>query len=99
MMRTLLWKEYREHRAVWLLLALIAFLVFGGLNEVIRLQGRGLFSPDDLALFAIALVSMYGTALGALLIAHEREQGTLPFLDGLARQRLPLWATKQTRFG
>jgi ABC-type transport system involved in multi-copper enzyme maturation permease subunit len=96
MLSVLLWKEYREHRIVWAALAFVAaasllFLPFvmapGGL------EGQ----PDvrnALRTLIIVLSWTYGLICGAMLLAGEREVGTLSFLDALPGLRWRLWLAK-----
>jgi hypothetical protein len=95
MFAALLYKEYREHRAIWLALALVgAGLVFG-----VPL----LYEPDArvrqsflemLGISALVVAWTYGVVCGAMLLAGEREGGTQEFLDMLPTSRLPLWLAK-----
>jgi hypothetical protein len=96
MLSVLLWKEYREHRIVWAALAFVAaasllFLPF------VMAQG-GLESHPEvrniLRVLVVALAWTYGLICGAMLLAGEREVGTLPFLDALPGQRWRLWLAK-----
>jgi hypothetical protein len=96
MFSVLLWKEYREHRFVWAALAFVAaasllFLPF------VMAQG-GLESHPDvrniLRVLVVALAWAYGLICGAMLLAGEREVGTLPFLDALPGLRWRLWLAK-----
>jgi hypothetical protein len=90
MMAALAWKEYREHRAVWLTMAAVACL---GLLVLDRLTDGG---DKDLVLGCVGLLMVwgYGLVCGAMLLAGEREDGTLPFLDGLPCFRRRLWLAK-----
>jgi ABC-type transport system involved in multi-copper enzyme maturation permease subunit len=96
MLSVLLWKEYREHRIVWAALAFVAAasLLF---LPVVMAPG-GLESHPDvrnlLRTMIIVLSWTYGLICGAMLLAGEREVGTLSFLDALPGLRWRLWAAK-----
>jgi hypothetical protein len=89
---TLAWKEYREHRSVWLtMVALTGLLAFA----VARLSAPG--SPAvavRVALAALCLAGAYGVVCGAMMLAGEREGGTLVFLDIFLGRRGRLWLWK-----
>ena len=96
MLYVLLWKEYREHRIVWAALAFVAaasllFLPFvmapGGLEGHPEVR-------YVLRVLVVALAWSYGLICGAMLLAGEREVGTLPFLDALPGLRWRLWLAK-----
>jgi ABC-type transport system involved in multi-copper enzyme maturation permease subunit len=94
MIASLAWKEYREQRRIWLTIALLAgVLIFAALEYPIGRAGPG---PQLLTLITICFTLSigYGLVVGALLIAGERESGTLDFLDTSAGRRLTIWATK-----
>ncbi|HZU38267.1 MAG TPA: ABC transporter permease, partial [Gemmataceae bacterium] len=96
MIRTMLWKEYREHRLIWLTMLVVNCGVLVGLSEMDQM----LFSPQSgsklmmLGPVAALLVWGYGMVCGAMLLAGEREEGTLAFLDTLPVSRLRLWLVK-----
>jgi hypothetical protein len=96
MIRAMIWKEYREHRAIWLTLAVVSA---GGLLGLTRLMAPGGIS-DDLAVrqslqaVAVLLAWTYGLVCGSMLLAVEREGATLTFLDMLPVRRLELWLVK-----
>ena len=88
------WKEYRQHRFLWLAMSIVAVLVivsfvtlFGSGGDATRLQ-----SILDAALPCLAVA--YGAVVGALLMAGEAEDGTLPFLDSQIGRRTPIWNRK-----
>jgi hypothetical protein len=93
---TLAWKDYREQRHVWLALVVLAALAgvtvcaldppWSGADGMQRYGG--------LILVGLVAVSTYGLVCGAMLLAGEREAGTLPFLDALAARRRGVWSTK-----
>jgi hypothetical protein len=96
MIRALLWKEYREHRSIWLALA---FVSGGGLYGLSRLMVPvwGLSytgARDSLQSVAVLFAWTYGLVCGAMLLANENEAGTMTFLDILPVRRLELWLVK-----
>jgi ABC-type transport system involved in multi-copper enzyme maturation permease subunit len=96
MLSVLLWKEYREHRIVWAALAFVAAASLLFLPFV--MAPRGLESQPDvrniLRVLVIAIAWSYGLICGAMLLAGEREVGTLSFLDALPGLRWRLWSAK-----
>ena len=96
MMRTMLWKEYREHRIIWLTMLVVNCGVLIGLSNMDNVLG---WRPSESKLLmlgpaAALLVWAYGMICGAMLLAGEREEGTLNFLDTLPLSRLRLWLVK-----
>jgi hypothetical protein len=91
MIAALCWKEYREHRAVWLAMA-----AGGGatLAAVAGLVGPAPERREALVATAVLLNWVYGLVCGGMLLAGEREEGTLPFLDALPAARGELWSAK-----
>jgi hypothetical protein len=92
------WKEYRQQRAIWLLMAalgvlllfgLISFTFPGNIWQAIAnkdLEGAG-------AIMSLVMLA-YGIVCGAMLMAAEKEERTLVFLDSLPRRRFALWRAK-----
>lgn len=93
MIRTLAWKEYREHRAVWAVMAILAVGVIGGLTFFRQSIGWEVWHWSSAAI-GFLLSAMYGIVCAAMVLAGERESGTLGFLDSLSPSRTPLWRTK-----
>jgi ABC-type transport system involved in multi-copper enzyme maturation permease subunit len=94
---SLAWKEYREQRPIWLTIALLAaVLIFGVLESMTPIGPAppGTAKAHTLITICFALSIGYGLVVGALLIAGEREAGTLDFLDVSAGRRLTIWTTK-----
>lgn len=95
MMRTLLWKEYREHRIIWLAMMVVNSGVLIGLSRLdetfIAPRGEKLLMLGPIAAL---LVWGYAMICGAMLLAGEREEGTLGFLDLLPVSRFRLWLVK-----
>jgi hypothetical protein len=91
------WKEYRQQRTIWVVMAALGLLLFaalmsmapGGIWKAIKnddLEGAGgIMSPVMLC---------FGIVCGALLMAGDKEGRTLLFLDTLPRPRLALWRAK-----
>src|SRR5262245_30248305 len=96
MTHVLLWKEYREHRVVWLALAAVSAAALLGLPALLAPEGLATNANvrDTLRLLTPALAWTYGLVCGAMLLAGERENGTLDFLDALPGRRLGLWRVK-----
>jgi hypothetical protein len=100
MIRVLVWKEYREHRLVWLFVSIAAT---GGLFAVRFLGGAGTasalvrerqFLNDAAVVIVFATTIVYGLVCGAAMLAGEQENGTLAFLDRLGPSRMSIWAIK-----
>jgi hypothetical protein len=95
MFAALLYKEYREHRSIWLALALVGAAVLFGLPSIYEPEARGAEPFYELLGFAaVAIAWTYGLVCGAMMLAGEREGGTQVFLDMLPTSRLPLWLAK-----
>lgn len=97
MIASLLWKEYREQRGAWLALTAIGCALIAGFAQLLHSSS----SPDFLAsrtasliAAAVLLAWCYGMVSGALLLAGERENDTLLFLDLLPVRRGWLWRAK-----
>jgi hypothetical protein len=95
MIAALLYKEYREHRSIWLALALLAAGLLVGVPQAFEPEGwhRETFR-QMLAGTAALLAWTYGLVCGAMMLAGERESGTQAFLDTLPTTRRPLWLGK-----
>lgn len=96
MIRVLLWKEYREHRAVWLSLALAGS---AGLYTLSVLMAPGgllntLAANESLRTVAVLFAWTYGLVCGSMLLANEVENGTLTFLDLMPARRGEIWLVK-----
>src|SRR5262249_54273281 len=91
MMLTLAWKEYREHRAIWLTMvvmtSLFAFAIIQLADSRIEALGRA-------GLMALGMAAAYGVVCGAMMFAGEREAGTFTFLDIFLGRRGLLWTCK-----
>ncbi len=96
MFRSLAWKEYREHRPVWLAMAgLSALFVYATVLLGGDLPNIGYGdATTTLVVGVLGLAATYGLVCGAIMLAGEREGQTLPYLDALPSRRLSLWAAK-----
>jgi ABC-type transport system involved in multi-copper enzyme maturation permease subunit len=97
MIITLMWKEYREQRSVWLALPAFTALMVVAVWWLLEQSGPMRSMPsrrDALMGLAVVLGATYGLVSGAMLLANERESGTLVFLDALTGRRAPLWWSK-----
>lgn len=97
MIRVLMWKEYRDHRLIWLTMAVVNIALLLLLMSVAQMAG---FGPRDdnlmmpLGPAAVLLVWAYGMLAGSMMLAGERETGTLAFLDILPVTRFNVWIAK-----
>jgi ABC-type transport system involved in multi-copper enzyme maturation permease subunit len=96
MIRSLVWKEYRELRLAWL-----GITGVGGV--LLMVLGRWMSTGSYMAREAaggylvaggLMLSWCFGVVSGAMLLAGEREDGTLSFLDTLPAYRGRLWLGK-----
>ena len=95
MFAALLYKEYREHRSIWLALAFSGVAVVFGVPLLYQPPpGQVPIFHEMLAVTVVILAWAYGVVCGAMLLAGEREGGTQKFLDMLPTSRLPLWLAK-----
>jgi ABC-type transport system involved in multi-copper enzyme maturation permease subunit len=96
MIGSLLWKEYREQRAVCLALALLAVLIL--IPAVLISAPEGIHTQrylgENLAVIALVLAWTQGLVSGAMLLAGETEAGTAGFLHTLPGQRRIVWWAK-----
>jgi ABC-type transport system involved in multi-copper enzyme maturation permease subunit len=93
----LFWKEYREHRSVWLTLMLVAVGTLVGLVQYFAPGGAETLSHGDITTVVVATLvmpGMYGVVCGSMMLAGERESRTILFLDTLPATRLGLWGGK-----
>ena len=97
--RAIFWKEFREQWVVAL-----AILLFGGLALALMAEfadpaaGSGWLSLGAREVMPAGLAYLAGAVCGAILLADEKEVGTLEFLDTLPGRRRDLWIGK-TLFG
>lgn len=96
---TLLWKEYRQQRAVWWAIVVLGILMVVGLSEALTPGGFFYLDRDDrlrpvLIVLLLCLAIAYGVVCGALLLAGEKDDGTLTYLDIHSVDRGPVWQAK-----
>ncbi len=86
MTAAVVWKEYREHRAVWLALLLAcAAVMYAASQSPARTGGGGV--REILLFVSLLLTWAEGLVCGAALLAGEREAGTQAFLDQMPVMR------------
>src|SRR5438128_1576094 len=93
MTRAFWWKDFRELRAVWVAVVAVTAIVIG-----CYLMFMKPVSPDNLRqichTWCIVLAGIYGLVCGSMLLAGEREERTLDFLDSLPGRRKQVWRAK-----
>jgi hypothetical protein len=96
MIRVLMWKEYREHRAIWLSLAIVGGAGLYALSRLIpALWGLSYDATrDSLQSVTVLFAWVYGLVCGSMLMANEVETGAMTFLEQLPVRRLELWLVK-----
>ena len=97
MIFTVAWKEYREHRIVWLFMAVAATVLTVLVTQIYPALNIGAQASDTalyLLVAAAGSVLTYGVVCGAMLLAGERESSTQTFLDALTGRRLRIWFAK-----
>jgi ABC-type transport system involved in multi-copper enzyme maturation permease subunit len=92
-----LWKEYREHRPIWLAMVVLAVVGLVGARVFLDPSSR----PDladslvsVLGLLTAGLVVMQGLVCGAMMLAGERESRTTAFLNMLPQTRHSIFFAK-----
>jgi hypothetical protein len=94
---SLVWKEYREHRSIWIAMAVVTVASLVIATEWQLPQGWKQGEQDSVASIVAAafiLSGMYGLVCGAMMFAGERESRGMPFLDTLPLGRGELWWAK-----
>ncbi len=95
MMPAILWKEYREHRIIWAALALVSAATVPTLSSGVAAAWFGAQADGQEGRFvAVALAGAYALICGAMMLAGERENGTMSYLDALPGFRQRLWQGK-----
>ncbi len=90
MLLTLAWKEYREHRGIWLtMIVLTGFFAFA-INQLALSQDPATM----IGLAMLALAAVYGVVCGSMMLAGEREGGTLVLYDIFLGRRGQVWTGK-----
>ena len=91
MILSLVWKECREHRTIWVAMALVTCAM---------LYGARVIPPSESHYFemivygSITLVATYGLVCGSMMCAGEHESGTMTWLDILTGRRTPIWRAR-----
>ena len=78
MIRTLVWKEYREHRGAWLVIALLGCLALLGISFISAPRGVSTMSTGTHSQFEFLIGAAVGIIIGAVMIY-------LVFAGGLLR--------------
>ena len=99
MTAAVLWKEYRQQRAFWLVIASMALVTVVTVAETLGRGGGWEVFHDTrvqapLIAVLVVLALIHGVATGAMLLAGDKEAGALIFLDTLTGRRGPLFAAK-----
>src|SRR5262249_15089986 len=88
---------YREHRFMWVGLVVVSTAVLVVTAPLLDTGGGPVEQAQQAELLVAAaavLVWAYGVVCGAMTLAGEVEEATMPFLDLLPRSRSLLWRTK-----
>lgn len=93
MLVTLTWKEFREHRAIWLTMVVMTCGLGLGLAQIVA-PGDPITALAVASLSILGLAGAYGVVCGAMMLAGEHENGTLVFLDIFLGRRHLLWLGK-----
>jgi hypothetical protein len=93
------WKEYRQQRAMWLAIGALGVLLVLGIGASAgRGSGRDRFTDagvqNILITLGFVLIIAHGVASGAQLLAAEKEDATLGFLDTFPAERRDVWRAK-----
>src|SRR4051794_12781786 len=95
MLKMILWKEYREQRGVWLVLAAVTAAAIFGVAYGMGIEGKQGQGPREMLSIAVLILAWtYGAVCGAMLLAGESEGGTQSFIDALPAGRLSVWWCK-----
>jgi hypothetical protein len=93
-MLTLAWKEYREHRSIWLTMAFMTGVLGLGLAQFTSPQDSDASRLGLSALIILGMAATYGVVCGGMMLAGEWEAGTMVFLDIFSGRRGLLWFGK-----
>jgi len=93
MILTFAWKEIREHRAIWITMAILTVVLGIGLGRLISANDPRA-AIGSAAVTILGLAAVYGVVCGAMMLAGEQETGTLVFLDVFLGSRAKLWLIK-----
>jgi hypothetical protein len=91
---TLTWKEYREHRSIWLTMVIMTGVMGLGLAQLVSPFEGEAARTGLVALTVLGMAGAYGLVCGAMMFAGEREAGTMVFLDIFLGRRGLLWFCK-----
>jgi hypothetical protein len=96
MIRAVLWKEWREQRTIALAVLTFSVLALALTAQFAEPRSGGSVWGQAGAreLMALSLAYLAGAVCGAVLLADEKEVGTLEFLDSLPSRRRNLWIGK-----
>ena len=95
MISVILWKEYREHRAFWLVFAVLAVGTLIGVPIVFASDfERDSGLRESFAVAGLVLAWAYAMICGGMMFAGEREAKTDSFLDTLPGGRHRVWVAK-----
>ena len=90
MIASLVWKEYREHRSIWIAMAVMAVGTLTLATQWKLPNGWKAGDQDAVATVvagAFVLAGMYGLVCGAMMFAGERESRGMGYLDALPMSR------------
>jgi hypothetical protein len=88
---TLLWKENRRQRALWLTVFVTAAVLVVGLTATVESRDD---VDDACNCCLMVLAAAYSVIVGALSMANEKEVSPLNYPDGLVSQRSAVWRRK-----
>jgi hypothetical protein len=90
---TLAWKEFREHRSIWLTMVVMTCVLGLGLAQIVS-AGDPTSAIVTVTLAVLCMAGAYGAVCGGMMFAGEHEGGTLVFLDIFLGRRGLLWLGK-----
>lgn len=91
MILTLAWKEYREHRSIWLTMLVVTGLMAYLLAPLIAPRDATMTQSGVMGIIVLGMAAAYGVVCGSMMLAGEAENGTLVFLDIFLGRRGLLW--------
>jgi len=93
---SLFWKEYREHRSVWIAMTVLTVASLAIAKAALLPMGYQAASNtgEGVVVVGLILTVMYGLVCGAMMFAGERETRGMTFLDQLPLGRGELWWVK-----
>ncbi|MBM4071419.1 MAG: hypothetical protein FJ271_21155 [Planctomycetes bacterium] len=91
MILTLAWKEYREHRSIWLTMVVVTGLMAYVLAPLIAPRDASMTQAGVMGIIVLGMAAAYGVVCGAMMLAGEAENGTQVFLDIFLGRRGLLW--------